>query len=1439
MLLVPAFLFAFVTQTLGQQTEFTHQSVTFSEPMDDDIALQTAGEGLHLRTSDGDTFVYSDRIEVPLEPVEPFLAVTNRWLADRHAPQGLNLRIRGSADGDSWTDWYEAGYNPHQPDFEIEDGYGANEGEHTGEMIFLPKDTRYIEYEVSVSDDWNEPLTLRNLDFGFISPGTTDDTSLRQMRQAMDRSSGDPRELLSGPVDTPEYVDRETWGESLELSNFNNSRVPMDVTHLVVHHSASEHADGDWPAAVRSFYIFHTETNNWADIGYQWLVGGDGVIFQGRAFNQDEYEETGNRAVIGAHVGGQNTNALGVCVIGNFDIGDNFPTGEALESLYHVLGWKGSHWNIDVLESSTKIGMSEPTNHIGGHRDYGATACPGQNLYDELDMVRQNTHALLEADEYHIPQGDHELGFASLGEAFDYFNEAERDREAVVILHEDLDENASELQITADHLNDDTAITFRAADDTSVLVSITGSEEHGITLDNTSHINFSSEGGTLVFQGSEELNDIFHISGNSRHISLDGLIVRPGTASNNTGIGVSGDEQTEQITITDINLGRSTHPLATGIRIADIDSEITVEDVMIYFTREGLALENSANLEITEHIFNQMHQEESVEGAAIRLDNSDNIDVSLNDVTIRPSGSSMAGVRLNSSSNVEVYNNIITGHSADDTIADPEQPGALYGIRDSGSTGSTGRIAFNTVRISEGATYGKTAPLSLFDEITSFGDGGLEILNNLFINKSEADEALAFTAPDDVNGFTSDYNNYYTSRENAMLMKWGQEATDDLSEWQDWTGLDASSSNTVVHFASELDPRLTEPSVGDIHLAGTPLDGIPDDYFGTERNWTKPYMGVYEGEIPLTIVDATDYYVGREGTGPDGTNPNFRSLSEALFILSQLEITRPKTLYITSDITDTSSVNTLENQNFTEENNLTIAPAYDEEFEISMRTGIEIKNTSHVTFSGKSESSDNSGLLTLNLTDEQSDAAVFLIEDVADVTLEHLSITHSIDSEAYDGAAIHVRRDDAATVAPRDINIKNNQIGTGEAHFADGVRLWGTADLPIADTKVVQNQIVAGQRGITTFVNERVSFEENHITISGSFGVNSFYTGIYLAAMENSSIMRNEIIMRGSNASSPLYLAGININLNLGEIDIINNMISYPADYDSQGSVYNSVYGIGFHREGSDETYNIYHNTLNIEDIPELHRSGIPDFGVIAAVGWEDDISSTSSEINMMNNVFRNVSNSEAAMMIEWDVEPEALNSAYNLWSSLDMDFGILNGELAEGISDWVDMTGEDETSKRGDVYFTSDDNLRLADESIGSDRFSGNSIPEVPYDIDGNERSSEHPYKGAYEGPEELTTTEDDPLASDQPESYELKQNYPNPFNPATTIEYRLPESAQVELTVYSVDGRRVETLVNEHQQSGLHSVTFDASNLASGTYIYRIQTDNFSDSGKMMFIK
>lgn len=88
-------------------------------------------------------------------------------------------------------------------------------------------------------------------------------------------------------------------------------------------------------------------------------------------------------------------------------------------------------------------------------------------------------------------------------------------------------------------------------------------------------------------------------------------------------------------------------------------------------------------------------------------------------------------------------------------------------------------------------------------------------------------------------------------------------------------------------------------------------------------------------------------------------------------------------------------------------------------------------------------------------------------------------------------------------------------------------------------------------------------------------------------------------------------------------------------------------------------------------------------------------------------------------------------------------------------------------------------------------------------------------------------------------PAVYALEQNYPNPFNPSTTINFSLANEGFVKLAVYNTLGQEVMTLVNEVKESGVHSVTFDASVLTSGAYFYKLETAQFSQTKKMLLTK
>jgi photosystem II stability/assembly factor-like uncharacterized protein len=103
-------------------------------------------------------------------------------------------------------------------------------------------------------------------------------------------------------------------------------------------------------------------------------------------------------------------------------------------------------------------------------------------------------------------------------------------------------------------------------------------------------------------------------------------------------------------------------------------------------------------------------------------------------------------------------------------------------------------------------------------------------------------------------------------------------------------------------------------------------------------------------------------------------------------------------------------------------------------------------------------------------------------------------------------------------------------------------------------------------------------------------------------------------------------------------------------------------------------------------------------------------------------------------------------------------------------------------------------------------------------------------------------TTNGGDPIGiipNSHPVKYELKQNYPNPFNPATKIEYSILKAANVNLSVYDLNGKLVKILIDEMHSVGSYEIDFDGSGLSSGMYFYKLDTDGFVQTRKMVLLK
>jgi hypothetical protein len=676
---------------------------------------------------------------------------------------------------------------------------------------------------------------------------------------------------------------------------------------------------------------------------------------------------------------------------------------------------------------------------------------------------------------------------------------------------------------------------------------------------------------------------------------------------------------------------------------------------------------------------------------------------------------------------------------------------------------------------------------------------------------------------------------------------------------------EANDRAYLAVFDGQVDTRMTF-SVYDVtgggsqarHVLTTPSFGREPNAFGAgdfevvvaEDGTVTLYglvmnNGIAAFSLDLAAVFQGSYFVGAEGTAPGEGNPDYATLAQAFVDLNARNITGPVTLYITSDLDEVGAALFLRNRAYTAERGLTIRPAPGATPTVRVgqatavegnRPGILLQNTTYVVIDGSNGTSNNNNgdngdnqHLTFVLAQAEAQTLLGIIGNSANVRVRNTRFLLETGSAP---VAIRVRRADDSSAAPENIFIYNNEIGTADQTFMQSIALFGAVNLEV-QAHVIGNDIYASQRAITTFGVRDSRYEGNRFWITGQYPTTSWSSGIYLAVAREIDIVGNHLLRFNTNNPSAQMNAGILLNANNAPIRIYNNIIAIP-EFINRGEGTNSpIFGIGLNNAVGlpAAVHHIYHNTVRIGSSNQT--------GHVAGFGIEAALTATAQNWRFRNNIFVVEHDAANAHAIFWPATGgQMLDSDFNNYyvSGTQGATVSFRGERLRDLTDWQFSQGQDANSVSIPVEFVSMTDLRLAGASLGDARLAGKPLAEVTTDIDGRERR-DRPYMGAYEGDTPVNVNPD--LVAETPETFTLEQNYPNPFNPTTNIRFTLREAGHVSVRVYNVAGQMIQELVNEYRGQGPHEVTFDAGNLASGVYVYRMELSGQSQTRRMVLVK
>lgn len=332
----------------------------------------------------------SEVMELPFE----FNLISMNWEEDIPLATKSEMEIRFRTAGE-WGDWRHMHEDHDAP-------------AHDDELwtYVITQNSNAFQYRVNLStSDQNITPTLKNVSFKAVDGGEVSPAQklgrliFKSNNSVLSRSDWNANESLRYTSEKPEQAskmddDKEYRDEEVknrvEMEKGKYLRWPYEypkygVDKIIIHHTASEDLSDvdDYSATVRSIYQYHASARGWGDLGYNYLIDPNGVVYEGRA---------GGEGVVAGHTAGYNTGSVGIALIGNFE-SDVLP-GVMMQSLSELVYDLSLEYDINPGGKTRFRGQR--MENILGHRDLSATACPGEHAYDDLDTLRSMVDAAID-----------------------------------------------------------------------------------------------------------------------------------------------------------------------------------------------------------------------------------------------------------------------------------------------------------------------------------------------------------------------------------------------------------------------------------------------------------------------------------------------------------------------------------------------------------------------------------------------------------------------------------------------------------------------------------------------------------------------------------------------------------------------------------------------------------------------------------------------------------------------------------------------------------------------------------------------------------------------------------------------------------------------------------------------------------------------------------